>query len=130
MMSIHTFITSTSLHTSVKSFPSSMKFLLACFFCFSLQQQQSQKDKKEPVGTELVAMKSKSKGRDPGGDPDDDPVSNSFFKRMFKVSLAFQLVILTFVCLSCLYEPQCCDYMNNYSWSISPKLHYEGRPPI
>ncbi|XP_060537319.1 uncharacterized protein LOC132708773 isoform X2 [Cylas formicarius] len=65
-----------------------------------------------------------------GDDPGEDPDKSTWFKRLFKASLAFQIVILTFVCLSCLYEPQCCDYMNNYSWSISPKLHYEGRPPI
>lgn len=65
-----------------------------------------------------------------GDDPGNDPSLQSWFKRMFRASLAFQLVIITFVCLSCLFEPQCCDYMNNYSWSFSPKLRYEGRPPI
>lgn len=71
----------------------------------------------------------KSKDGD-GDDPGNDPSLQSWFKRMFRASLAFQLVIITFVCLSCLFEPQCCDYMNNYSWSFSPKLRYEGRPPI
>lgn len=68
------------------------------------------------------------------GDPDSDPGSNakakSWFRRFFKASVAFQLVLLAFVCLSCVLEPSCCDYMNNYSWTLSPKLHYEARPPI
>ncbi|KAJ8986242.1 hypothetical protein NQ317_009948 [Molorchus minor] len=71
-----------------------------------------------------------TKPKDGDDDPGKDPNTQSWFKRMFKASLAFQLVIITFVCLSCLFEPQCCDYMNNYSWSVSPKLHYDGRPPI
>ncbi|KAH1023012.1 hypothetical protein HUJ04_012302 [Dendroctonus ponderosae] len=85
---------------------------------------------------ERISQKEKSTGdksaKPDGGDddPGNDPENTRWFKRLFKASLAFQLVILTFVCLSCLYEPQCCDYMNNYQWSVSPKLHYEGRPPI
>ncbi|XP_050314651.1 klarsicht protein [Anthonomus grandis grandis] len=70
----------------------------------------------------------KSDGGD--DDPGNDPEKTKWLKRLFKTSLAFQLVILTFVCISCWYEPQCCDYMNNYQWSVSPKLHYEGKPPI
>ncbi|CAG9759324.1 unnamed protein product [Ceutorhynchus assimilis] len=63
-------------------------------------------------------------------DPGNEPENNRWFKRFRKASVAFQLVLLTFVCLSFLYEPQCCDYMNNYQWSFSPKLHYKGNPPI
>ncbi|XP_076260904.1 klarsicht [Rhynchophorus ferrugineus] len=82
---------------------------------------------------ERLSQKEKGDKTKPDGDDDDpgnDPEKARWFKRLFKASVAFQLVIITFICLSCLYEPQCCDYMNNYSWSVSPKLHYEGRPPI
>ncbi|XP_030748670.1 uncharacterized protein LOC115876834 [Sitophilus oryzae] len=85
---------------------------------------------------ERISQKEKSPGDKStkpdadGDDPGSDPEKARWFKRLFKASVAFQLVILTFICLSCLYEPQCCDYMNNYSWSVSPKLHYEGTPPI
>lgn len=89
---------------------------------FCCRQQQ------KAAPPELVEPKTKEEGGD--GEPGDDPNLTTWFKRMFKASLAFQLVILTVVCLSALFEPQCCDFMNNYSWSFSPKLHYDGRPPI
>ncbi|XP_066158030.1 klarsicht protein isoform X1 [Euwallacea fornicatus] len=88
-----------------------------------------------PTG-ERLSRKEKSSGDKsvrPDGyddDPGNDPEKSRWFKRLFKASLAFQLVIIAFVCLSCLCEPKCCDFMNNYQWSVSPKLHYEGRPPI
>lgn len=92
---------------------------------FSLFICYSQEQKEKEVGQQC------STAPDSGdSDPGNGPQGQSWFKRTFKASLAFQLVILTFVCLSCLFEPRCCDYMNNYSWSFSPKLHYEGRPPI
>ncbi|KAL1493485.1 hypothetical protein ABEB36_011526 [Hypothenemus hampei] len=87
----------------------------------------SQKDiVKLSAGKKLI----KTNGGDDDPEPNDEYLGKSWIKRFFKASLAFQLVILTFVCLSCLYEPQCCDYMNTYHWSVSAKLHYEGRPPI
>nr|CAH7761052.1 unnamed protein product [Callosobruchus chinensis] len=95
----------------------------ACSIASSERHSQQQNPQKEPPSQAL-------KTADDNGDPGKDPHSKSWYKRLFRASVAFQLVILTFVCLSCFYEPQCCDYMNNYSWSISPKFHYEGKPPI
>ncbi|CAG9816482.1 unnamed protein product [Phaedon cochleariae] len=64
------------------------------------------------------------------GDPGSGPSSVSYFRRIFRASLLFQLALLALVCVSWLFEPKCCDQMNNFSWGLSPKLHYEGRPPI
>ncbi|CAH1969124.1 unnamed protein product [Acanthoscelides obtectus] len=95
----------------------------ACSIASSERQSQQQTPRKDPQSLPL-------KTAGDSGDPGKDPHTKSWYKRLFRASLTFQLVIITFVCLSCFYEPQCCDYMNNYSWSISPKFHYEGRPPI
>ncbi|XP_045482564.1 uncharacterized protein LOC123686458 [Harmonia axyridis] len=73
-----------------------------------------------------------AKGKDGGGDPDDDDAGKaSWFKRAVRASVPFQLVLVTILCIAWLLEPQCCDNMNNYAWSLSPKLRYiNGPPPI
>ncbi|KAG5898838.1 hypothetical protein JTB14_014269 [Gonioctena quinquepunctata] len=55
---------------------------------------------------EPLTSSSRAIAGDGGGDPGSDPHSESWFKRLFKASLAFQLVLLTFVCLSCIFEPR------------------------
>lgn len=88
-------------------------------------------DRLRSVPEEEAALRvSKTAPGDPDIDPESKPDGKSWFKRFFKVSFTIQLILLTFFCLSCFFEPSCCDYMNNYSWSLSPKLHYEARPPI
>ncbi|CAH0561930.1 unnamed protein product [Brassicogethes aeneus] len=73
-------------------------------------------------------LKSLMKGEDPPSNSDKRP--KWYNSRSFKASLVFQAIILTFVCLTYFFDPQCCDHMNNYKWSFSPKLHFEGRPPV
>jgi hypothetical protein len=69
-------------------------------------------------------------------DPDDEddpgePDSSSWFKRVMRASVPFQVVIITLLCVACLLEPQCCDNMNNFAMSLSPQLRYiKGPPPI
>ncbi|CAH1187979.1 unnamed protein product [Phyllotreta striolata] len=91
-------------------------------------------DRLRPASEQEVSKPEDSKVKVASGDPDSDPgkspKAKSWFKRFFKASVTFQLVLLAFVCLSCILEPSCCDYMNNYSWTLTPKLHYEARPPI
>ncbi|XP_057656186.1 uncharacterized protein LOC130893801 isoform X2 [Diorhabda carinulata] len=88
-------------------------------------------DKLRSVPEEEAALRVfKTAPGDPDSDPERNPNGKSWFRRFFKVSFTIQLILITFFCLSCLFEPSCCDYMNNYSWSLSPKLHYGARPPI
>ncbi|XP_049817339.1 klarsicht protein [Aethina tumida] len=76
----------------------------------------------------IKSFMTKDKGGD--DDPGDNRSSVWYQNRSVKASIVFQVIILTFVCLSYWLNPQCCDNMNNYKWSLSPKLHFEGRPPI
>lgn len=65
------------------------------------------------------------------GDPDDEPSSSTWFERVLRASVPFQIAIMALLCVACLLEPHCCDNMNNFSYSLSPQLHYvRGPPPI
>ncbi|XP_064215458.1 klarsicht protein [Tribolium castaneum] len=70
--------------------------------------------------------------KDPDDDDPDEPATNSsWFRRVMRASVPFQVVIITLLCVACLLEPQCCDNMNNFAMSLSPQLRYiKGPPPI
>ncbi|KAK9889454.1 hypothetical protein WA026_004722 [Henosepilachna vigintioctopunctata] len=84
-----------------------------------------------PIGVKNDAEENEFKGKDGGGDPDHDSGITSWFRRAVRASVPFQLVLVTILCIAWLLEPQCCDNMNNFAWSLSPKLRYiNGPPPI
>lgn len=65
------------------------------------------------------------------GDPEDKPSGGSWFKRVMRASLPFQLALVALLCVACLLEPHCCDNMNTFSMSLSPQLRYvRGPPPV
>ncbi|KAK4871667.1 hypothetical protein RN001_015791 [Aquatica leii] len=69
----------------------------------------------------------------PDGDPEDpeDKSGNcgSWFKRVMRASLPFQLAVIALFCIACLIEPQCCDNMNTLAMSFTPQLRYVRGPP-
>ncbi|KAL3289944.1 hypothetical protein HHI36_023327 [Cryptolaemus montrouzieri] len=84
-----------------------------------------------PAGAKTDVPEKECKENDGGGDPDHDTGITSWFRRAVRASIPFQLVLVTILCIAWLLEPQCCDNMNNYAWSLSPKLRYiNGPPPI
>ncbi|XP_075226377.1 klarsicht isoform X2 [Lycorma delicatula] len=67
------------------------------------------------------------------GDPDDpDPDKpHSWLWRVMRAALPFQMAIMALFCVACLLEPNCCDNINNLSFSLSPQLRYfDGPPPV
>lgn len=66
---------------------------------------------------------------DDDDDPGNEPSTRSWFKRVMRASIPFQVVIIALLCVACLLEPQCCDNMNNFAMSLSPQLRYIKGPP-
>lgn len=61
----------------------------------------------------------------------DDGDNRHWMRRVVRLALPVQLAILTLFCAACLLEPNCCDTLNNFSWSFTPQLRYvRGPPPI
>lgn len=55
----------------------------------------------------------------------------SCFWRTLRATVPIQLALISLYCMSCLMEPNCCENMNNYDFSLSPHLHYfRGPPPV
>lgn len=65
-------------------------------------------------------------------DSDCDPAdSGSWFWRVMKASMPFQVAIVALICVVCLLEPSCCDSINNLNLSLTPQLRYvRGPPPV
>lgn len=84
------------------------------------------KSGKRKLSSEPAALKSKS------GDPDDEPeTSGSWFWRVIRVSIPFQVALVLIICTACLLEPSCCDSINNLNLSLTPQLRYiRGPPPV
>ncbi|GBL78231.1 hypothetical protein AVEN_42787-1 [Araneus ventricosus] len=49
--------------------------------------------------------------------------------RTLQAAFPIQLTLVILYCLSCYMEPQCCENVNNYDFSILPKLRFPGGPP-
>lgn len=96
-------------------------FCIGLFVCYS----------KRKLSAELLAAP-------PGeqacfsGDPDDDPDnSGSWFWRVVRASMPFQVALVALICMACLLEPSCCDSINNLNLSLTPQLRYvRGPPPV
>ncbi|KAJ3639633.1 hypothetical protein Zmor_002979 [Zophobas morio] len=106
----------------LKALQKRCRSLIACTAAYSLPVRPSEEHRELEPST-----------KDPDDD-DDDPGSEpsaSWFKRVMRASVPFQVVIITLLCVACLLEPQCCDNMNNFAMSLSPQLRYiKGPPPI
>ncbi|KAI5699718.1 hypothetical protein M8J76_000103 [Diaphorina citri] len=67
-------------------------------------------------------------------DPDDSEPpykSNSQLWRIVRSALPFHLAIIVIACMVWLFEPNCCDHLNNLNLSRTPQLKYiSGPPPI
>ncbi len=68
-------------------------------------------------------------------DEDDDDEKSDFKKRwisrIMSIAVPVQLAIITIFCVCCIFEPHCCDSLNNFSMSFSPQLRYiKGPPPV
>ncbi|GFU19874.1 uncharacterized protein NPIL_639142 [Nephila pilipes] len=59
----------------------------------------------------------------------DSNKDRSCLWRTLRAAVPIQFALVVLYCLSCLMEPQCCDNMNNYDFSILPKLRFPGGPP-
>lgn len=69
-------------------------------------------------------------------DPKDDSIlddageENRGWKwRVARFSFPLQLALIALFCAACFLEPNCCNGMNNFSWSLSPQLRYIRGPP-
>ncbi|CAL1284734.1 unnamed protein product [Larinioides sclopetarius] len=49
--------------------------------------------------------------------------------RTLQAAFPIQIALVILYCLSCYMEPQCCENVNNYDFSILPKLRFPGGPP-
>ncbi|GAB6021459.1 hypothetical protein CHUAL_004063 [Chamberlinius hualienensis] len=51
--------------------------------------------------------------------------------RVIRAALPIQLAVVILFCFACLFEPHCCDTLNNFNLSLSPQLRYlDGPPPV
>lgn len=51
--------------------------------------------------------------------------------RIAKYAVPVQLALIALFCAACFMEPNCCDGVNNFSWSLTPHLRYvRGPPPV
>ncbi|GFR19840.1 KASH domain-containing protein [Trichonephila clavata] len=56
---------------------------------------------------------------------------SSRFWRIIRVAVPVQLTLVLLFCLACYLEPNCCDRLNNFSFSFTPHLRYlRGPPPV
>ncbi|KAG8186218.1 hypothetical protein JTE90_008746 [Oedothorax gibbosus] len=55
--------------------------------------------------------------------------SSSRFWRILRFAVPVQLTLVLLFCLACYLEPNCCDRMNNFTFSFAPHLRYSGGPP-
>lgn len=78
-------------------------------------------------------------------DPDDDPDGDSDFSdelvegagkkkkgwawRVARIAVPLQFALISLFCVARLFEPQCCDVVNNFSMSFTPHLRYVRGPP-
>lgn len=64
-------------------------------------------------------------------DKPEPPYSHSHLWRIVRSALPFHLVIIVIACMVWMYEPSCCDQINNLNLSRSPQLKFiSGPPPI
>lgn len=69
--------------------------------------------------------------RAPDPDDDDPDDATSWFWRVMKASLPFQVALVAVICAAILLEPSCCDSINNLNLSLTPQLRYvRGPPPV
>lgn len=70
-------------------------------------------------------------------DPKDEPTiedkdhgdGGGWKWRFAKYSFPMQLAFIALFCAACFFEPNCCDGLNNFTWSLSPQLRYVQGPP-
>ncbi|GFY77795.1 uncharacterized protein TNIN_196871 [Trichonephila inaurata madagascariensis] len=61
--------------------------------------------------------------------PKDSSPNRSCLWRTLRAAVPIQFALVVLYCLSCLLEPQCCENINNYDFSILPKLRFPNGPP-
>lgn len=68
---------------------------------------------------------------DGGGDPIPNPGVYTWFRRVIRASIPLPLAVMALLCVAYLLEPQCCDNMNTFSFTLTPQLRYvRGPPPV
>uniref|UniRef100_A0A8D9FB41 KASH domain-containing protein n=1 Tax=Cacopsylla melanoneura TaxID=428564 RepID=A0A8D9FB41_9HEMI len=81
-----------------------------------------------------AAVPTEAAGAVANDDPDkpEPPFKgNSHLWRIVRSALPFHLAIIVIACIVWMYQPSCCDQLNNLNLSRSPQLKYmSGSPPI
>lgn len=55
----------------------------------------------------------------------------SLIWRVIRAALPIQLAVVILFCFAYLFEPHCCDSLNNFNLSFTPQLRYfDGPPPV
>lgn len=49
--------------------------------------------------------------------------------RVARIAVPLQFALISLFCVARLFEPQCCDVVNNFSMSFTPHLRYVRGPP-
>lgn len=49
--------------------------------------------------------------------------------RVARFAVPLQFALISLFAVARLFEPQCCDVVNNFSWSMTPHLRYVRGPP-
>lgn len=49
--------------------------------------------------------------------------------RVARIAVPLQFALISLFCMARLFEPQCCDVVNNFSMSFTPHLRYVRGPP-
>lgn len=98
-------------------------------FCFSDRKNHT-KIIAGAAGGPAVAAETSATTDDP--DDSEPPYkSNSQLWRIVRSALPFHLAIIVIACMVWLFEPNCCDHLNNLNLSRTPQLKYiSGPPPI
>lgn len=61
----------------------------------------------------------------------DEKKKKGWAWRVAKIAIPLQFALVSLFCVACLFEPQCCDVINNFSMSFTPQLRYiRGPPPV
>lgn len=87
------------------------------------------------------------KDDDPGDEFDDDSdleedseadddaiktgktVKKGWAWRVARIAVPLQFALISLFCVARLFEPQCCDVVNNFAMSFTPHLRYVRGPP-
>lgn len=128
------------------------QFIISSFFLRSKRKQRRRTNSSGAAGITILSspLPAKAKAAAPIAqmataaaaaaepDPDDpkpeptlhdDDNGGGWKWRFAKYSFPMQLAVVALLCAACFFEPNCCDGLNSFAWSLSPQLRYVQGPP-